>query len=532
MTKKIFFSALFLFHFVSAQQQNPNVELPDFVITGTDVISVQGAQKIQPEFISTISEQFFKPVFSPEELEVKDLSSPIKGDLNIMDSLNYLRGSLEFGAGIYSLPVAGLSYLFPFDGVVLGGNFSGENHRAHIGNSEKYLINGGLNLLYTTSNKSEVLPGTQFKLNGEFGSSSYKFYAVNDPLKRTLNQGNFSIGISNQMSRVFNFDVSFEDYLSSINEENYNENIIDLKGLARFNFSIFTIGVSSLYKKQFLTIDAASANILNSDVDDFFTVRPTVGINISDALKVSGGITYSTSGGNNYTAPFASGSLKINKSFSLFGEYSPYAEFLTSYSLLKINPYFEPQDFYNFFYRKRNSFTAAAKFEYDKYYQINAGIKYFTSPEYPFYADSGTTGRFYLSSADANSFTIFADLLFHPGPFGVLYGDIQFANTQVDGGDYIPYHPQVKMSAAYSYEFAFGLTPQIGLTYISKSYTDLPNSRSIPGHIDIGLKFLYKIVPEFFFTVELSNIINDEIYYWNGYKEAPLDLIAGFKYLW
>ncbi|HEX9740575.1 MAG TPA: hypothetical protein VGA29_07345, partial [Ignavibacteriaceae bacterium] len=114
----------------------------------------------------------------------------------------------------------------------------------------------------------------------------------------------------------------------------------------------------------------------------------------------------------------------------------------------------------------------------------------------------------------------------------VLYGDIQFANTQVDGGDYIPYHPQVKMSAAYSYEFAFGLTPQIGLTYISKSYTDLPNSRSIPGHIDIGLKFLYKIVPEFFFTVELSNIINDEIYYWNGYKETPLDLIAGFKYLW
>jgi hypothetical protein len=86
MTKKIIFSALFLFHFVSAQQQNPNVELPDFVITGTDVISVQGAQKIQPEFISTISEQFFKPVFSPEELEVKDLSSPIKGDLNIMFS--------------------------------------------------------------------------------------------------------------------------------------------------------------------------------------------------------------------------------------------------------------------------------------------------------------------------------------------------------------------------------------------------------------------------------------------------------------
>jgi hypothetical protein len=68
--------------------------------------------------------------------------------------------------------------------------------------------------------------------------------------------------------------------------------------------------------------------------------------------------------------------------------------------------------------------------------------------------------------------------------------------------------------------------------YVSKSYTDIPNRESIPGYFDAGLKFLYKIIPDFFITAEISNLINDDIYYWNGYKEAPLDLIAGFKYLW
>ncbi|HSP88841.1 MAG TPA: hypothetical protein VLN45_11950, partial [Ignavibacteriaceae bacterium] len=141
----------------------------------------------------------------------------------------------------------------------------------------------------------------------------------------------------------------------------------------------------------------------------------------------------------------------------------------------------------------------------DKYYQVNAGIKYFSSPEFPYFVDSAATGKFVLSSIQANDFTVFADLLFHLGPFGILYGNFEFANTRVETTDILPYYPQIKISGLYSYDFDFGLTAQTGLTYVSKSYTDLPNteSESIPGYFDLGLKFLYKITPEFFFTAEL-----------------------------
>jgi hypothetical protein len=43
-------------------KNNPNVELPDFVITGKDVISLQKSAKIDPGIISTISGDFLKPI--------------------------------------------------------------------------------------------------------------------------------------------------------------------------------------------------------------------------------------------------------------------------------------------------------------------------------------------------------------------------------------------------------------------------------------------------------------------------------------
>src|SRR5690606_20002196 len=81
----------------------PTVELPDFVITGTDVVNVQSAQKIKPEVVSTVSEGFLKPAFSPEELEVRDLSNPVKDEINLFDTLNFLKGDLKAGVGVYTL---------------------------------------------------------------------------------------------------------------------------------------------------------------------------------------------------------------------------------------------------------------------------------------------------------------------------------------------------------------------------------------------------------------------------------------------
>jgi len=102
------------------KSKNPNVELPDFVITGADVVSIKRADKIKPDFVSTITSDFILPLHSPEELGLKQLSNPIKEDLKLLDSTHFAKGSIKANAGIYTLPGGELSYAYPFkDGILI-----------------------------------------------------------------------------------------------------------------------------------------------------------------------------------------------------------------------------------------------------------------------------------------------------------------------------------------------------------------------------------------------------------------------------
>jgi hypothetical protein len=517
------------------KQQNPNVELPDFVITGTDIISIRKAQKIEPDYVSTISEQFLKPVYSPEELGLRELSSPLKEEINMFDSLNYIKGILKFNAGVYTLPLADLSLWQSFRSGMFDASLNGENHRPHVDNSDRYLFGGGLNLLLAIDNNSEFLPGTQFKFHGDYYSSAFKFYSAteNPIMKRTLGNGNFSLKVSNLSNKTFIFGFQLTDYLSNIQEETYTENLIDLSAFANVKFANFNLGVDLNLKKQSLENEtAASTTRYGIDRDKYFSIKPTAGFNLSKVLKVTGGITYSESGGSTYTSPYAALGLKLNRNISIFGEYSPQTEFLTSNYFLKTNRYFNPQSFNNLLVKKSHNFKAVLKYEYDKYFQIDGGFKYYSSPALPFFTDSIETGSFSLSTADAKSFSIFSNLLFHLGPFGIFYGTVEYNKTTNTSGNLLPYYPEGKASITYGYNFDFGLNTEATFYFTGKSFTDIGNTSSLPAYYDLGLKAAYEIVSGFYITLELSNILSNDIYYWKGYKEAPFDFIGGFNYRW
>lgn len=74
MTIKILLILSFSILAVNAQDdktKNPNVELPDFVITGKSQLNIKKVDKIKPDFVSSINEDFIKPTYSPEDLEIE-----------------------------------------------------------------------------------------------------------------------------------------------------------------------------------------------------------------------------------------------------------------------------------------------------------------------------------------------------------------------------------------------------------------------------------------------------------------------------
>ena len=81
-----------------SQDTNPNVELPDFVIFGKDIISVRKVDKLKPDYISTVSDEFLKPAYKPDYLDLAEISNPVETELSLLDSSDYRKGFIELKA--------------------------------------------------------------------------------------------------------------------------------------------------------------------------------------------------------------------------------------------------------------------------------------------------------------------------------------------------------------------------------------------------------------------------------------------------
>ncbi|HKI77899.1 MAG TPA: hypothetical protein VKA26_05110 [Ignavibacteriaceae bacterium] len=523
----IFIISLLPSSLLAQDKQNPNVELPDFVITGKDVISLQKAKKLDPGFISTISEEFIKPVFSPEELGIKDISNPIQNESGILNTEKVYSAKLNVVTGIYNSPSGNFTFTQPFGSGIFEAAINGENHRAYVENSDWYGANGGLNLSFFVPGDSKIR-GTQFKIHGDYGLSSYKFFASNNPgERRNYYKGNISVDINNLVNRHFIFSLKAADEYSYLNKENFTENLIKTDGFFKANFSYFKIGSNINYTKQIL-----KNNLIGSGNFDYLSVRPYVETLILNSFKIAAGINYSNSGSSNYLSPYASAALKINDFISLYGELDPHAEFVGSGLLLSQNMYFNTQNFANTFVKKTSDLDVSIKYEYFKYFEIDVGAKYFRATNLPYFVNSAQPGRFDVNFSSAKSYGGYINFLFHPGPAGMFYASIDYNDTKDLNGNYIPYNPKLIGSAHYSYNFGSKLYAEPKIFFSSQSYADLNNTIKVDSFINLGIKFLYKFVPNFSLSVELSNLLDRKNYKWMGYKESPLDFFAGFTYKW
>ncbi|NWF90637.1 MAG: hypothetical protein HXY50_14395 [Ignavibacteriaceae bacterium] len=517
--------------FLCAQEnkdENPNVELPDFVITGTDISSIQKSKKIEHGFIPLLDDNFFMPSYSPDELQVRELSEPKLNLFGRIDSSEYFLGKISAKAGNINLPSTNLSLSSPFENGMFQLLLVGENKRAYIDNSEQYRINGGVNLFYQSQNESPILNGTKFQLHADYGRTSYKLFAANDPfIKRSLNKGNLSLRIENLLEENVNYLFGLNDEIHSLQDNVYSENLLSLNSMLRFIPSDFSFGINSNYVIQFLKND-----IITKSTSDFLFIKPFVGYRLNNNLKFSLGINYFNSQNNDKIYPYLFVGYMINSRLSVFGEYSPEVIFETNGHAVDRNPYFYIQNFVNHVYEKKNSMHVSAKYEFETYYEINGGLKYYSSDSNPYFESSALAGRFNIKKTRVSSYSGYVNLLFHSGPYGYFYGTIELNETKMGNGNILPYHPVFVSYLTYGYKFDIGLNSELTLNYSSKQFTDILNKNYLNPFVDLSLDLSYTISKGFQLTLELNNLLNRKNYRWLNYQEPQLDLSAGLIYRW
>lgn len=530
MIKKIFITVVLISTFLIAQDENknmPSVELPDFVITGKDALDIKKVKKPAPDFISTVSGEFFKPSISPEELELREFPNPLKQEKQLIDSVNHYNGFAEAGVGIHSVPVGRIIYTHQFDRGGVFGRFGAINRLAHVDNSGFRSFNGGAGVSYNVSNEAEVLPGTQLRIEGAYKVSDYKLYGAAIPSDKTLNDGRILLRVENHYLDKLIFGANLGGDFTSLHNENYSEKMLSLGGYSRYDFASFNLGFNINYERQYLKND-----LIGTGERDYVLIRPVFGLNFSNSIKTTFGFTYTKSGKQAYNFLYASLGMRFDKHFSLFGEYAPGADFVTNTSLLRKNRFYDPQSFVRVLFEKEHLLRVTMKYEFDKYFEIDGGFEYMSSDHIPFFHDAIDRGKFGVGISDGVSYTGFIHLLFHLGPAGVFYGTVEGNDTKNGADKFIPYSPQIKSSLNYGYTFNFGLNTTATLMYQSKVFTDIQNNNSLSSFVDLGVNLAYPLAPGFNLTFELGNLLSRDNFLWNSYKELPLDATLGVNFKW
>lgn len=530
MIKKfVFIAVLLLPAFLIAQddqQKNSSVELPSFVITGKDAVSLPKLKKLPTGFISAVSEEYFKPAFTQDDFDISNIPDPGNHEFQSLDSVSYISGTLEGALGVNYRPYAKGNLSKQFNGGIFSVNAMAFNKRAYVENSDRYFLEGGIGFTFFINDGSPVLANGKIGVSADYSFDQYKLYASAKPeTKRALERGLFSFTANNPASSIFSYDFNLYNSISRISDEKFFENVLGAKGYTRLKFSDFSLNAKAEILNQRL-----SNRVFSNRNYYEAKVRPYASATLASGLTLQGGFDFYKSDSTSKGYLFAAMSMPLGLGMSIYGEYSPTASLQSYYELSGANRFFNTELLTNFVLEKKNAFNVSFKYEFKTYYEVNGGFEYYSSDAHPYFSDVKNAGVFNIDYTSAKSSALFVNMLFHKGPFGYFYGDVRYNELKMDNGKQLPYAPKVNINLTYGYDFEYGIEGEAKIRYSDFRYCDVLNNEKLNSNVDVSLKGIYNFSGTFRFYGEINNLLNNKNYNLKGYQEDTFNINLGINY--
>ncbi len=527
MKKLLFAVALMVTGEVFSQQQN--IELPDFVITGRQSADVQASQKPKPELISILSQEFFTPQYSPEELPLLLSSEPVSILPDIKTSNEVFSGNLNVKVGKYTLPIGELNLSKSYENYLFSAKLWGVNTTEYIPNSG--YNNSGFNMIHDffTSTRADFLPGSKISVDATYWRDSYKMFCSANPAQiRESNNGNAQFKFSNNYNRFLNSEFGISANYLSLNENNLSEFTIKGNGLLEFKMDYFSLGADADYSIQKFKSDLFPSDSFSSLMGEGY-----LSANISNSLQLKGGIVFHTGGNSDLFSPFGSLRFQFAKGFLLGFEYKPRVAFLTNRNILDQNLYSSVGTIPNCFTKYNTSFTGSLTYEFQKTFLVNLSFNYSKADNFIYYDDITNAGIFdILVLNDAGLINGKLTLQYHPGDLGTFYGEFSYQDDTDANGFAIPYHPKMNSMIYYSYDFNFGLGVKVGYESCMDVYTNRLNTNQLEDYHNIFASVSFELIHGIKITGDFQNILNRSNFVWKGYQRKPFDYLVGIDYRW
>lgn len=502
-------------------QKIPEIELPDFVITGPATVELPRQSKATPELIAPLSKEFILPRIRIQELKLEGLSDPSRQQPSIIDTSVKYSGRIKTVAGIYSLPEAEIFYSGKLKNILLstGGNF--ENSRDYEKNSRflksNFFLNNSLII------KKEDQPPARLNVGGRFDYFKYS------------NFKSFSADTFNQITS-FNINGSFENLFYREFNLSFGGNF-DLQKLSRWDFSFAEISASGTLRSTFehfeLTAGAqpylykVSKNLTENTLilsayGELYFRRLFNVMNIITRV----GYQSEKENGSQFLAPSVRFGFGLSDYWTLTLYYENKLLNKTPIHLWSENPYLDSSAFNYSIERIKNKFGFGTIIYFDRTSNLKFELsRYNVAGKNVFEYDTVNVGHFNLKKLETEAIEVNTFLFLDLRNYGDLLLNLRYINSRLKlTTRQEPHIPAFQSKLSYGYKFNFPLYLSLSFLYNSISYGDINHKLKIDPYLNFEFLVDYQFLKFLNAGLELKNILNKKNYRWFNYNQKPNDV--------
>lgn len=525
--KKIFIISILIFFELYSQQDTvrsriPEIELPDFVITGQATVELPQQKKAIPDLITPLSKEFILPRIKVQELSLEGLSDPAKQQPSIIDTSKKYFGRLKTAIGIYSLPEADFfysgkveKYKFSFGGNVINSNDYEKNSKFLKTN---LFLNNSLII------EKENQPPARLNFTGRFDYFKYSnFRSVSsDTFNNNINF-NLNGSFENLFYREFNLNFGGNFDFKKLNRWDYNFAEINVYGTLRSTFEHFELTASAnpfLYK---VSKDSTKNTLILSAYSEFYFRK------LFNVMNIIARVDYQTE--KEDSSLFLAPSLRVGFGLSdywtltLFYENKLFNK--TPVNLWSDNPYLSPINFNYSIERIKNKFGFGTIVYFDRTSNLKLEFsRYNLAGKNNFIIDTLNKGFFTIHRGEVEAIELSTFLYLDLKNYGNILMNIRYLDSRLkQTTKQSPHTPKFYSKLIYSYSLQIPLSLKFSFSYNSISYGDINHTMKINPYIKFDIGAEYNILNWLSAGLDFNNILNRKNYHWFDYFEKPFDIL-------
>lgn len=516
----------------------PKIDLPEFVITGSEKIDLNIDSKSEED-----EERIFsparptpgeRPLSTGESLTPKQVKSFVK-------TPGALNGKVFGGYGFYGTPQfdGWFGQYNPAGSIVMNGYYSESG--GHVADAGFWRGGFGLRGSYAISDSSLWIPSGQLRGEVKYGRDAYRAFSSRTPFRvRDLSALEVSGGIGSRHSLPYK-SITGVDYsltagwgnFSATDSAKSSETDFFVNGVAATRF--FETSLRSSLDYHLLGYSMNLPNLHSGHwfefrLDGKYLLVPSVQLSFAVQQYLYRGNVGVTSG---RLYPTLDLRYAVTEDASVYFGIAPVVERNTLSSLVKQNRYLKvyahilPTDTKFHYYMGIEALPA-------ENLTLSVKLAYKMINNYPIFYDRDSAKVWevlYLSGIRSTKVDLSATLRLNPEQNVTAYFSSHMVK-QKDSSGTLPNIPKFSIGSVYHRFFEFGLHAEAFLEFHASRYTNFSNAHSNAGFVSSGMKAEMELFRQFRGYAELNNMLNQRYYLWNGYLERTVYLLVGISYQW